>query len=329
MKKTLLLLPLVFVVFLSGCTIPGIGESVQGIASGVVIKEFKPEISEIYSGDSVIFMLVVENVGEEEAKNVVATFMGVGTDWRAVDPTSNSREIGLLAKSEPNIAGGMVETTFEQKSPDNLVAANTYPAKVRVSYEYASTAYGKLKVYNYEDYIKTLSPSEAEKIMKSSAIDSFGVTKAPISIALAGVARPLIFRTTSGSSNKAVVTIVLSNIGQGQSYLNDIADRKVEIVSATINVDSSGRPVRCENWAQINKNPTIPRSGQTSFSCQFSVPDVPMFKTIPIEVKLRYKYYVYASSQIKVLQSFSAGTGGSSSGGTTTTSGGTPFIPAT
>jgi len=69
MRKSLILFSLILLVFLAGC-IGQPTEEIPGIATGVVIKTFSPDIPEIFSGDSITFYLSLENIGEEDATDV-------------------------------------------------------------------------------------------------------------------------------------------------------------------------------------------------------------------------------------------------------------------
>lgn len=286
-----LLIPLTLVaavVLLSGCTIPGI-IAPTGIAAGVIIKEFSPDISEIYAGDSANFHVTVENVGGSDTTgDVTLKFFGLGSDWTTV-PQSRDIE-GGLTKSQPtySIPGGQADEIFEVTSPSR--AKGKYDASVRVTYGYTTKATGKLKVYNQE-YLKSI-PREAETIMKSSALESFDVTNAPITVTLAGVARPLIYR---GATTSAVVTIQISNKGQGFPYLEETDDRKVEIVSVIIYEDKE-----CATDPTGVK--TIPRDGSATVACKFNLDLVEEYTTVPIEINLNYKYYTDATTSINVLE---------------------------
>ena len=295
--KKYAMLSLLLVVFLAGCTLPslpGSGSTGTGVATGVIIKSFAPDISEVYSGDSVILSATVENVGEEDATGVVMTLFGLGTDWNGgtLPPPVDVSDL-QKSQSQYDIPGGLYDTTFEVKSPDNLAVDNTYTAGLRVTYSYMTEASGLLKVYDY-DYLKTI-PTQAETIMKTAALSSFKSTKAPVGIQLSGVSRPLVYRTTS--SNAASITVQIYNAGQGFPYTTDPGDRTITIDSVTVNGQA------CSNWADIAKTPTIPRTGKTSFACKFTVPSVAEFQTIPIEISLSYSYYVDGSTTIGVLRS--------------------------
>lgn len=288
-KQVLATLALLAVaIFFSGCTGLTTTGGGTGVAAGVIIKEFRPDISEIYAGDQTSFYLTVENVGESDATEVSAKFFGLGTDWTTVPQTE---PIGELTRSQPefNVPGGVADTIFTVTSPTN--ARGPYQASVRVTYGYSTVATGQLKVYNNE-YLKTI-PQQSETIMKSSALESFTVKSAPVSIALAGVARPLVYR--GNATNTATITVQISNKGQGYPYLGvDTDGRKVKVDSVKIN------NANCNNT--FVATPTIPRDGSASFACKFKIPAVGEYQVIPIEISISYNYYVDATSSIKVLE---------------------------
>lgn len=292
MKRGLILLSLVILVFLAGCIGQPPEEVVRGIATGVVIKSFAPDIPEIFSEDSITFYLSVENIGEEDATNVSAKLFGLGTDW-SWDATKKS--LPDLSKSQPEyeIPGGMADYTWDATSPSGLKVDNEYSVGVRVYYSYKSTALGNIKVYS-EDYLSTLPFEEAQNIRKASGLASFTVTEAPITVELAGAARPLIYR---GGTQSASVMIQMSNIGQGYPYDTAEDDREITI-----------EEIKVANATCVSRTTGVrlPRVGKKSVTCTFSIPPsgvtITEYTTIPIEVKLSYKYFIDGSTSIKVLQ---------------------------
>jgi hypothetical protein len=289
MKKLALLLMIITIVFLAGC-IGQKEEKITGVATGVIIKSFAPDISEVFSGDPVTLSLSVENVGEEDAKDIRATLFGLGTDWGG---ESGQKPVAdFLQKSQPQykIPGGVGDVQWDVTSPSGLKVDNTYTAGVRVVYGYKTTAIGTIKVYN-SDYLRA-RPEEAEKILKSSGIASFSVTKAPITVSLLGVARPLIYRPPA---QNATVTIQISDIGQGDPYNTTPGDMNVTIDDVTVNKE------RCKDQT-FPQTVKLPRVGAKSISCKFTLPEVSEYTTIPVEVALSYRYFVDGSTSIKVLK---------------------------
>jgi hypothetical protein len=292
MKKYAILLFLLLFVFLSGCTLfPGSqpsGDTGKKQAIGVIIKSFKPEVSQIFSGDSVTFSLTVENVGEEDATEVRAKLIGLGTDWSG--EVNEIKEINDLQKRLPNSPGGISDVQWDVVSPENLKVDTSYTAGVIVYYKYASNAHGKIKVIS-NDYIKT-HPQDAEKILKTSGIEGFTATKTPIEINVAGVSMPFIYREPGQTAS---VSIQFKNVGQGYPYVAEQKDRKVTIEKITVNNEE------CLN-EDFPKDITIPTDSYKTITCKFNLPEVSEYTTIPLEVSLTYYYYVESSATIKVLK---------------------------
>ncbi|GEM_PF-3133406 len=291
MNKYLPIILLVSIIFVAGCIRQERPPTVTRY--GVIIKSFMPELTRIYSGDSVTFTLVVENVGEADAKNVTAMLFGLGKDWSGDINTSKAKQnIGELSKAQPDrkIPGGTAQIQWDVTSPSNLPVDMTYTAKVRVEYNYDTTAVGVLRVYN-DTYLKTLPVSEAERIKASSGIESFNVTSAPLSISLVGATTPFIYRTVN---QNASVVIQIANIGEGAPYLSAPGDLNIKILKLTVN------NANCTN--SVEPVQRIPKSGTKSITCQFTLPRTEHFTTIPIEIKINYNYYVDASAGITVLK---------------------------
>lgn len=297
MKTLPLLLMIVAVIFLSGCSyLPGVSVSTTGQAAGVVIKSFKPDTSEVFSGDIGTFSVSVQNIGEEDANNVQATIYGLGTDW--TPQSEMTQTIGDLPKAQPqvNVPGGEGDATWDFKSPEPLSVDNTYTAGVRVSYGYNTTARATIKVYS-QDYLKTV-PDQSQQITSSSGIASFTVTNSPITVSLSGLARPLIYKGSTTPIN--IVTIQISNVGQGSPYLGADSNQG----NSTISIDSitvNGK--QCDNSADIQKTAKIPRDGSKAITCKFTLDAVTGYTTIPLEISLSYRYFVDSSTSIKVLKS--------------------------
>lgn len=292
MKRQILtaLALLVFVVFLSGCL--GQAPGAPGATTGVIIKSFAPDISEIYSGDSVVFSLTVENVGEEDATNVQAKLFGLGTGWAGLSSEYKYVNPSTLLKSQPEykIPGGMGDAQWEPTSP-TLRVDNTYTASVRLKYKYITSAHGDIKVYT-QDYLKT-RPEEAESVMKSPGISSFSVSKAPITVSLTGVARPLV--TAPGRT--ASIAVLISNIGQGAPFKTSENDMIITIDSITVGGTT------CVSDTEKR----LPRGGQGSAACTFIIPNFTDYSTVPIDVQLSYSYFIDASTTIKVLKTLETG----------------------
>lgn len=303
-----LLALLSIVVVLSGCTVGG--EAGYGTASGVIIKSFGPDISEVFSGDAVTFSLSVENVGGEDANEVSARIFGLGTQWTFT--SARTQDIGFLERNVPEYGqGGWGDALWDLVAPGALRVDNEYTAGVRLSYLYGTSAMGDIRLYD-NAYLRS-NPEEAESIMRASGLESFSVTDAPLRISLAGVARPLVYR--EGSMNQASITFLVENSGQGKPYWTDETDMTFYVDSVTVN------GVDCDLGLTSNEV-RLPRTGKKSLSCRFTMPAPTTgweaYTTIPVEMQISYRYFVDSSGSITVLKSLFT------NGGPTTTS---PTIP--
>jgi hypothetical protein len=310
-KHTITLLAsLMVVIALSGC----VGQtSGRGTTSGVIIKSFGPDISEVFSGDPVLFSLAVENVGGEEATNVRGKLYGLGTDWSGPDWTgSRVKTVGTLERSQPefDVPGGIGDAFWDVQAPSGLKVDNEYTAGVRLYYGYSTTALVNLKIYD-NDYLRS-NPDIAEGIMRTSGIDSFTLTDAPIRIELAGVARPLVYRSEV-SGQQATITFLIENAGQGKPYRAEEDDMEVTVNTVTVNGQGCGG----------TGNYRLPRAGKKSVPCTFTLPsNIDTFTTIPAEMVISYNYFIDSTSSVTVLRSIS--TSGPSSSSSSNCPGGCP-----
>jgi hypothetical protein len=281
---------LIGVIFLAGCIqLPGGAPVTKGLASGVVIKSFSAVNPEIYSGDYAYFDFTVENIGESDASNVCVKIYGLSdtewTDWR---PTNKMICPGSLNKANPTekLPGGAASDEFSVKSPTNLKVDITYTAFIRTMYNYSTSGEGKIKLYS-KRYLNAMPVEEAKRIRASSGIESFVTTKGPIQLSLAGLSRPL---EDGGGSRR--ITLVIENGGQGGNYLANPDDRKVRIRTFKVgNTDCGGGEQQ------------LPRVGPKMVTCEFTLPSVEEYTTIPVKVEIEYNYFVDATTTIKVLKS--------------------------
>jgi hypothetical protein len=291
--KKIVLAALLLSVFLSGCTIFGGGTSGSGAASGVIIKSFTPDISEVYPGDDVVFTASVENVGGEDATAVTAKLYGLGSDWRFSSGYQASPM--ELTRSQTDMPGGSDDFVWTATAPEGLKTDQTYTAMTRVKYAYTTTAVASIKVYN-SGYLRT-RPDEASAISKSAGIDSLRVTDAPLTISLSGVARPIIYRE---SGQTYTVSALISNVGQGYPF-KDVVNDDSDENNMGITITSMTVADKACTGQTFPADVRLPRGGTKAFSCRFTVPDVSEYTTIPVEIVVNYNYFVDSSAMVTVL----------------------------
>lgn len=304
-KHTFALLALLLVVTaLSGC----VGQTAgKGTTSGVVIESFGPDISEVFSGDPVVFSITVENIGGEDADDVSAKLYGLGTDWAGpdwVNTANRVKSIGYLERSQPefDVPGGVGDAQWDVEAPKDLKVDNTYTAGVRLYYGYKTTALANIRIYD-NGYLRS-NPDIAQSVMKSSGVDSFTVTNAPVSIELAGVARPLVYRSDL-TGQQATITFLIENVGQGKPY--DTTENDMTVTVETLLVNGAA----CQGDGQGTGDYRLPRAGKKSVPCTFTLPTVDTYTTIPAEIVVGYIYFIDTTSSVKVLKGiYTGGTSG-------------------
>ncbi len=291
----ILLGSLLATIFLAGCVGPtgpvGPQGPSGGVASGVVVKSFEAVPAEIYSGDDASFPFTIENVGESTATGVMIKFYGLGTDWENLPKEPESA--GNLEGANPseNIAGESYSGEFTATSPSGLKTDNTYTACIRVSYGYETYAEGKIKVYK-KDYLDSLPVERAKAIRRSSGIESFKVSNAPVKVSLMGLARPIIIEGDKTVTRK--LSFKIENVGQGGNYWGDEKDRKV-IITAHVG----------EHECFKDEEVKLSRRGTATVSCSFNIDgsEIENYETVPVKVTLEYKYFIDSCTSIKVLKS--------------------------
>jgi hypothetical protein len=286
------ILVLIGAVLLAGCVqLPGGGPGVRGVSSGVIIKEFQPTNREIISGDPAYFGFIIENIGESDATNVCVKIYGLSDiEWTNWQPSNKMICPGSLRRTSPaeKLPGESAYDEFSATSPANLKVDTTYTAYIRVMYNYTTSGEGKIKLYS-RSYLNALPIEEAKKIRASSGIESFVTTKgAPVQLSLVGVPRPI----EDGTGTKRSITLLIENVGEGGNYLSTPDDRKVRI--KTFQVGNTNCPTGEQQ---------LPRVGFKMVKCEFTLPSVTEFTTIPVKVEVEYNYFVDKSTTIKVLKS--------------------------
>jgi hypothetical protein len=289
---------LVGIVFLAGCIqLPGGAPTAKaGVASGVIVKSFLPDVGEIYSGEPISFTLEVENVGESAATNVRATIYGLGDEWKDECSSKKTQTVdtGTLERAIPEIKapGGFGTVVWTCSSPTVKVDTN-YVAMARVTYTYTTNVTASIRVYN-STYLKLLPRKEMETIYKTPAVGSIRISKAPVTVSFAGPAatRALV----DGSGKQGSLTVLISNVGQGSPYLGtNMKVPKVKIDNISI---EGVEGEKCEPSGEI----TLPVSGQRPITCTFNLPSVTEFKDFQFTLQLSYNYFIDTSTPIKVLK---------------------------
>lgn len=140
-KLSLLLIPLVAIVLISGCIT---GPTGAATGPGLVIQDFSSDFTQVQSGERVRLQLKVQNQGEVKAERVKAELAGIDTDqWMGFGFGQAEQDLGDIQGVDPEtgIQGGTKNVYWDLEAPD-YPKGITQPetAIVKVSYDYKTTA---------------------------------------------------------------------------------------------------------------------------------------------------------------------------------------------
>jgi len=226
MKKYLLVLVVMTIIAISGCTQRS---TTVDVNNGLKINEFSADPIEAESNDLVTFLLEVENVGGTTAKDVVANLYGVQNQWldtnnNKVDSTL-TKEIGTLKPPDisRNIPGDfkMVQWTLRApRMPEGT--KQKLPVTVRVTYIYNTTGSIVIKAFSdqqqkIEQNLKNWPPANPFVVTN---------TNAPIKIDVpARYQNSIIVDTTNTDDQKEQLRIEFINVGKGWPVTENVPGR--------------------------------------------------------------------------------------------------------
>jgi hypothetical protein len=159
MKVLALVLPLLAVVVVSGCTTGGTSVST---GNGIVIEEFKPSLTTTNSGNPINLLLKLENQGEADAIDVEALIFNINTN--ECDVSDEDKNLGdmLGVDAFTSTAGATRQTQWSGLEAPMLPSqlTHTYTPMVRVSYDYTTSAYKPITIVDRDELIALIQGGE-------------------------------------------------------------------------------------------------------------------------------------------------------------------------
>jgi len=208
-KLVLLILPLLAVVMISGCTSTGGGAT---FGPGVVILNWEPTFSAVEEGDSVQFRLRMQNQGEVTATSVDPQIIGITPeDWQI-----STYSGGFLGSSElvppdrfRNTEGQIRQDTYDAVAPDlPRGTTQTFTPQIRVYYHYRTTA-SKLVTLVNDQELKRLQ-DKGQTLSSKDTISSSGPLKVTVNAGKFIKAKEM-----GGVSRAFPISIEIQNVGGG------------------------------------------------------------------------------------------------------------------
>lgn len=292
-KALLLILPLLAVVAISGCT--GTGSSGPTFGNGITILNWEPTSSSLESDDNLQLRLRIQNQGELTAKDVSAVVTGIVPDEWGI--TLNQANFGDMAPPDrvQNTAGEIKQEIFDAVAP--ILPKGTsqqFTANVRVFYTYRTTANKLITVVNDEE-LKRLQDN-GKTLSSKDTVSSSGPLKVTIN-----TGKFLKTKDTGFSFSRTFpITIDIQNVGGGVVSTQDVPedDYKVNFV-----VEIPSRlDIDCANSGSFFSNVVTLWKGQTAtITCNVRISTPPLSSEEDnIKVVLDYDYYIDSSTTIAV-----------------------------
>jgi hypothetical protein len=292
MKPLLLVLPVLAVLLISGCTVPGAATT----GNGVTIDAFEADFSNVLSGEPIQLQSKVSNTGSVNARNVLTTIHGISEDeWDIQYPSLDTFD--LIAPSPAmGTAGGTKLEIFQMTAPDLPSGLSvTYNPTLRVEYDYRSTTIKSISLLplaearRLQQQGKTFS---AETVSSTSSPVQFTITtKGPIRVFEENVQFPL--------------EIQISNVGGGTVCLaegcanEDRWNKLIYRITGPGGQELSGLQLSDECTGE--RELSLFRGQTNTITCGVVIteqPDQPIQKQIQVESE--YSYFIDRSAQITV-----------------------------
>ncbi len=298
LSKELILLSIVSIVFLAGCT----SSSSSPASAGVVINSFAPDLQEVDGSSQVTFSIAVKNVGGRTASNIKALLFGLSNEW--IPQITNTKPISTtLAPADPatGLTGEEGSADWTLTAPAGKGSDTTYDASVRVFYTY-TTEDDTLLRFVTSNYLRT-APNTQKGIVSSVP------TAGPLVITAVARTPTLSIGATTGR-----VQFEIQNVGGGRVFdtVSDTGEITTLDLINKITISGLGDTGTC---AGVGSGGTAVFDGTTNakirlaagkskvISCDIDVRGIINFADRSIKLVAEYNYFVDSATQVKVLRS--------------------------
>lgn len=280
MKNYLVLMLLVIVVFLSGCTTTKKEISSIGISS-VLTSDTK----EIAASMPVTFILTIKNMASETATDISSQLLNL-TGWRI------ENQLQYLDELLPSDLYKFTWIAYASSETNK-----TFTPFANVFYKMKTKTNLKLRVYD-NDYVNTLKPDERDKIRGSSALISSNISKnTPISIEIS-LQQPFIL---SNYAQSFPFVIEIKNIGSGQPYRDYTTYPLVESDMGYVRFSYTGNFVPVCDFG--NGELVMLVNGSKSIVCRMveTKDNVNQYSDFEVNFTISYAYLDTASTSVDVV----------------------------
>lgn len=284
----LLILPLMLIVFVSGCTTI---TPIINSGTGLVITDFEPEFPEVYSTERIKFTTRIQNTGSLPALNIQEEIVGI-EDWDLVSVDQLECEHGFGLIPADSVTGTVGETKLcswtyiAPNVPDRLSV--TYKPVARVYYNYLSNTVSSVSIVPRNELRRLQNAGQ------SLPIDTQSSTPGPVRIDI--TTEPVL---SFEPSITFPLKITINNVDSGiacRSNCKDSANwNKVKLI---FDLGGSMRLMDCNDMEL-----SLYKGKTNSVTCKveaFNIPDNSIDKRT-IKVSAEYDYLIEMSTEVTVL----------------------------
>jgi len=306
MNKAIIILGFISIILVSGClgTTPTIDSN-----NGLLITTFSADPLKVEEGDSVLFLMDVENLGGVTARDIDLDFYGVD-GWTG---TGKHKDISDMNPPDPitDSPGDFEAITITLTAPEDLpegVQAN-FPVTARITFDYKTTATISIPAYSKSLY--RIKQNEGEAIDGTAKVEN---TYAPIQATLSRGSTPIIVDDTKGTGEEDFGYLIeFINVGDGWP-ISPGAGIRIGALSGTIKLIGNGVTFdECLGQtggtsvtiSEENLDMTTMRSsGRIPIGCSIIIDRTGWGATtsgsVMLTIDMDYRYYVEESTNIMV-----------------------------
>jgi hypothetical protein len=281
MRNELLLIPLILVIFLSGCTT----QTTTTVSSVGLSRALSSDVTQAKASMPITFILTVKNLVSEDTNDISAELLNL-TGWQVENSLQH------IDKVLPN---DMYKFTWIAYAPSN--PNNTFLPVANVFYRMESNAKLNLRVYD-NNYLNTLKSDERGKIQGGSALLSSTISKnTPVTVKIS-IQQPFIL---TENSQRFPFVIEIKNAGSGKVYRDNAVYPPAESFVDYFRFSfSSNSTITCDYDSQELVKLD---NGIKTIACRLSVTqdDVNKYADFPVDFTISYMYLDKASAKIQVV----------------------------
>jgi len=316
--KFKILISLLAVIAVAGCTIPGIPGITPGTliggGQGLEIISFTVEPDTVYNGSTVKVSMDVQNLGGTTAFNdtsfaYLANIDVTSSDnnvWHRIDSDTTTTECIRFgrdmkpADAVKGTSGDEKTIKWALRAPDvtsGQSVSSSFMGRVYTDYETAVN--GNIWIYSETEYDAAKSSNRA--LNKAT----FTPTSGPVAVVVSVSPDPFI---VYGSDNQLTLNIKISNNGAGSIYKPGkssvcpptVSSDDLNEVSVTIRAPNFGISSDCQTGETNTTTQSLMSGKPTTVTCTLSAPTVTTLQSYPINVKVDYGYYTEKTATVTV-----------------------------